>query len=680
MCRKAAFILVAALACCSILAPAARALPGQVSYQGQLLAEGQPYTGSAQFKFAIVADAGATCLWSHDGSGGEPATALTVAVDQGIFHVCLGDTATGQVALDALDLGDPTDAMLRVWVDTGTGFVQLDDQPLSAAPFALQADAARRSLGNFQVMGMLDAMSGLTTPHVMTSGFQLVTGPAPGYVLTSDAVGLASWQPAGAGGGDSDWTISGDNMYAGVGGNVGIGTTNPTQKLQVDGSTLFQVAPDRSVTVTTPGGWPGFIALAPNGHRRDILFDDNGIRLLAGGTSSAPSGQSGLAIRENGWVGVLKFNPASALDVAGQTRTESLLLNNSGYNDVVVSSDAATGGKLELNRPTGPFDHGFTATASALNGGAVVDLFNADNAATVEMIGHQTAAGGGMIALGSGTRATVFLDGDHNGGGRTRLTNNAGTVTYQTTGQAFGNASQVNMYDGAGQIAQQWTAANREWKLYSVTGVAELVVHGAGAGGDLALNQSDGQTGVFLDGDSGGHGEVVVHDHTGTATVRLIGNDGTGNGRVVTDVLEITGGADLSENFDINAGAAVQPGTVVCIDPDDPGRLIPSGSPYQRTVAGVVSGAGGVRPGLLMGQQGTAADGAHPVALTGRVWTLCDASAGPIRPGDLLTTAPTAGHAMKVADHEKAQGAIVGKAMSKLEAGQGLVLVLVSLQ
>jgi hypothetical protein len=35
---------------------------------------------------------------------------------------------------------------------------------------------------------------------------------------------------------------------------------------------------------------------------------------------------------------------------------------------------------------------------------------------------------------------------------------------------------------------------------------------------------------------------------------------------------------------------------------------------------------------------------------------------------------------MKVTDHAQAQGAILGKAMTSLEAGEGLVLVLVSLQ
>ena len=87
-----------------------------------------------------------------------------------------------------------------------------------------------------------------------------------------------------------------------------------------------------------------------------------------------------------------------------------------------------------------------------------------------------------------------------------------------------------------------------------------------------------------------------------------------------------------------------------------------------------------MKPGLLMGQRGTEADGQHPVALTGRVYCKVDASFGAVEPGDLLTTSPVSGHAMKVSDHSKATGAVLGKAMTSLESGRGLVLVLVSLQ
>jgi hypothetical protein len=80
-------------------------------------------------------------------------------------------------------------------------------------------------------------------------------------------------------------------------------------------------------------------------------------------------------------------------------------------------------------------------------------------------------------------------------------------------------------------------------------------------------------------------------------------------------------------------------------------------------------------------QDGTLATGRHPVALTGRVWCHADADAGGgIIPGDLLTSAEEPGHAMKAIDRTRAFGAIIGKAMTPLPKGKGLVLVLVSLQ
>ena len=126
--------------------------------------------------------------------------------------------------------------------------------------------------------------------------------------------------------------------------------------------------------------------------------------------------------------------------------------------------------------------------------------------------------------------------------------------------------------------------------------------------------------------------------------------------------------------------AKVEAGMVVSIDPASPGKLALSTQAYDRRVAGIISGAGGVKPGMVMSQEGTLADGKHPVALSGRVYCWVDASQGAIEPGDLLTTSSTPGHAMKVADAAKAQGAIIGKAMTGLKEGKGLVLVLVTLQ
>jgi hypothetical protein len=647
-------------------APGVWALPEHVSYQGQLYLNGQAYAGNADFKFAIVANLGSDTLWSNDATssaGSEPASSLTLPVDAGVFSVNLGDVTTGQAPLDADVLADAFDAALRVWVDTGSGFEQLSDQPLSSAAFAQQSDAARRSLNDFSVPGLLDVGS-----------LQMPSGAATGYVLTSDASGVGSWQPApGGGGSDSDWTILGNDMFANVTGNVGIGTAGPAEKLHVQGNGLFQLAPDRSVSISTPGGWPGLIAISPNTHRRDVIFDDNGMRLLVG-TSGAPADPvNGITIRENGWVGIGTLSPEARLDVVGQALAESWVVKNSGWTDAFLGGDGVLGGKLELHGPGGPQDYGISMHGGG-NGGGIMDLYSGADVVTVELNG-----GTSSMTLGNGAQATAYLEGNAGAGGGLRLTNNAGTETYQIMGQAYGSGSQVNMRDANSLLGHQWTADNREWKVTNASGTVQILSRGT-TGGDITLYQEDGDGGIVLDGDNGGDGEIRVYDQSGNTTVRIVGEDSGGNGRVITDVLEITGGADLSENFDVNGAESVDPGMVVCIDPVDAGKLVKSHSSYERTVAGVVSGAGGIRPGMVMGQQGSVANGKHPVALTGRVWTWCDASHGPIAPGDLLTTSDTPGHAMKVGDHRQANGAILGKAMSRLETGRGLVLVLVSLQ
>jgi hypothetical protein len=154
------------------------------------------------------------------------------------------------------------------------------------------------------------------------------------------------------------------------------------------------------------------------------------------------------------------------------------------------------------------------------------------------------------------------------------------------------------------------------------------------------------------------------------------------NGTVTTKVLEITGGTDLSEIFEVHTEENLLPvaGMVVSIDTENPGQLVISQQAYDRTVAGIISGAGNIDPGMILGQSDSVSDCDLKVALTGRVYCLANTSNGAIQQGDLLTTSNIPGHAMKVTNYSMAQGAIIGKAMSSLISDSGLVLVLVSLQ
>ncbi len=150
------------------------------------------------------------------------------------------------------------------------------------------------------------------------------------------------------------------------------------------------------------------------------------------------------------------------------------------------------------------------------------------------------------------------------------------------------------------------------------------------------------------------------------------------NGTTSVQVLSITGGADLAEPFQMKE-EALEKGSVVVIDQEHPGRLKRSFRAYDKRVAGIISGANGVNPGISLHQEGTI-EGGQNVALTGRVYVRANAGGGAIEPGDLLTTSDVPGEAMKASDHDRAQGAIIGKAMSDLPGDSGHVLVLVTLQ
>jgi hypothetical protein len=67
------------------------------------------------------------------------------------------------------------------------------------------------------------------------------------------------------------------------------------------------------------------------------------------------------------------------------------------------------------------------------------------------------------------------------------------------------------------------------------------------------------------------------------------------------------------------------------------------------------------------------------LALMGRVYVKATTENGPIRPGDLLTTAGSKpGYAMRCDDANECEGALLGKALEPLPGGEGLILVLVT--
>lgn len=183
---------------------------------------------------------------------------------------------------------------------------------------------------------------------------------------------------------------------------------------------------------------------------------------------------------------------------------------------------------------------------------------------------------------------------------------------------------------------------------------------------------------------NGSGGAILLSDWVNgdTNTIRLVTNyASTNDARIITDELQINGGADLAEMFEINGPEeSIKPGLLVAIDERDPGKLQLTCKPYDKKIAGVIAGANGVKPGILMGQEGTVADGDELVTLNGRTYLKANTLGGKIRPGDFLTSSSIPGEAMRVKNFRKARGAIIGKAMTSLIDGHDYVLVLVNLQ
>jgi hypothetical protein len=134
--------------------------------------------------------------------------------------------------------------------------------------------------------------------------------------------------------------------------------------------------------------------------------------------------------------------------------------------------------------------------------------------------------------------------------------------------------------------------------------------------------------------------------------------------------------ADCAEEFTVDDPELAQPGVVMVISEN--GLVVPCNSPYDHRVVGVVSGAGEYRPALLLDRQGGPTRRA--IALMGKVFCQVDADHGPIRPGDLLTTSSTPGHAMRASDTTRSSGALIGKALGSLDVGKGIIPILAILQ
>jgi hypothetical protein len=336
-------------------------------------------------------------------------------------------------------------------------------------------------------------------------------------------------------------------------------------------------------------------------------------------------------------------------DQAGHTSSLALSTDAVGIGTTVPAAKLHVNGSEEQVRVQGP------ATGNA----NVAYVSFADSAGT--RIGY--------VGDGSTADQNVFLQSD------------LGDVVLATAGQRILTVAGSNGNVGIG----------------TTTPFAKLVVDPQGGGGIVVGDPNTGSGGftsllLQISTASDGYGQIQAIRSSGSAWGDIALNQHGGNVGIGTTTpqerlhvegnIQVSGdviltGADCAEEFDTKDAQALELGTVMVIGDED--RLHQSEKPYDKRVAGVLSGAGDYRPGIILGKE-QSQNNRLPLALSGKVFCKVDAQYSPIGVGDLLTTSRTLGHAMKVNDPLQAFGAVIGKALRPLAEGQGLIPILVALQ
>jgi len=237
-----------------------------------------------------------------------------------------------------------------------------------------------------------------------------------------------------------------------------------------------------------------------------------------------------------------------------------------------------------------------------------------------------------------------------------------------TSQDATSKDAQITLRENSGQH-----------NMINLNGANAAIVAGGGGqdgqDGSLILREKNNHNTINLDGATATivagkfelPGKIVVRDNAGKDAIYVDGATG--------DIVLLN--ADCAEYFDVTGLAIATPGTVMVID--DEGSVRQSSEAYDKRVAGVVSGAGEYKPAIVLDHKGTLGNRV-PLALLGKVYCSVDTQYAPIEVGDLLTTSPTAGHAMKAGDPARAFGAVIGKALRPLRKGAGMIPILVALQ
>jgi hypothetical protein len=658
-------------------------VPQLINYQGRVIVGATNFNGTGQFKFALVNTTGSTTYWSNDGTsvnGSQPTNAVSLTVSKGLYSVLLGDTSVANMTVSIpASVFSNSDVRLRVWFNDGTTGSQLlsPDQRIASVGYA--AMAANIIDGAITSAKIANGAVGLVQIDA-TAVQRRVTGVAPvGSFITGINQDGTVTSVAGGSGTITGVTASTGLTGGGTSGNVSLsiaaGGVNTTQ-LAPNAVNTSQLA-DSAVTAAKVG--TGQVVKSLNSLKDNVTLaagsnititpSGNTLTLASSGGSSIWSLNGATAYYNGGNVGIGQTSATYRLEITEPNGFDLALF---GPSPIIKLTDTSASNAVSTIRA---FAGGIRIFNNA--GSTLADFDNSGNvgfgtispATAVEV---RTATGNLGISHSDGTiRVGTYVGGSASGatGGWFGTISNNSLFFFANNGQP---AMSVTA-DGHVHIDPIGATTSPQFEVTGGSGMAEQSINSSADRAILSLSSS-GHVYTLESGLFGTPGLFGIYDRTaGKARLTI---DTTGMATVGT--LTITGGSDVAEPFPME-DEVVEKGAVVVIDSEHPGRLKRSTQAYDQRVAGIVSGARGIKPGIALHQEGSL-EGGENVALSGRVYVQAESSNGFIEPGDLLTTSDVPGCAMKATDANRSHGAVIGKAMSSLRDKQGTVLVLVTLQ
>jgi hypothetical protein len=440
---------------------------------------------------------------------------------------------------------------------------------------------------------------------------------------------------------------------------------------------------------------------------------DTGVEASANGnlTLGGPAGDGDLYVKDSSGVTrieldgqnqLLRFRNASAQDVGLVGSNGDITMGGNGSNADIVLKDASGATRVSLSASAQ------RVRVQAADGGTLADLGPNGNLT----LGGAGGADGDLYLRDAAGVTRLELDAqNHLLRIRNASNQEVGRLGDNANLRLGGNGSDgdIVLSDSSGTTRLELDADNQLLRIRNRSGLevgslgpnANLVLGGNGSDGDVDLYDGSGRRRILLNADGQ---SLSTYDAAGNQVFNLssssnlrLGGHGT-DGDVLlypsgasdifsdadatihlnADAGDITlRNADCAEEFEVLPSVNAEPGTVMALSDD--GRLQPSAQAHQRSVVGVVSGAGSYAPAIVLDKQ-RGRGHRRPIALMGKTFVKVTDEAGPIAIGDLLTTSSTEGHAMRAADPLLAFGAVIGKAIAPHRGGTGLIPMVIALQ